>query len=134
MSPLAHYREVGIDDLPSRPVMPVSPMQLFVRCVAERKDGYWQAFSVEFGLAAQGDTLPDAKHRLESMINSYVFDALVGEDRRHGRELLNRRATAGVYAKYYFANFLSRIARVGGRSRNRISFSETLPLQPTCLA
>jgi hypothetical protein len=132
MSPLAHSSTV--DDFPSRPVAPVTPIQLFVRCVAERRENYWQAFSIEFGLAVQGDTLPDVKHRLELMINSYVFDALVGEDREHARELLNRKATFGVYAKYYFARFLSRIARVVGISRNRVSFSETLPLKPVCLA
>jgi hypothetical protein len=131
----AHFRTV--DDVQAgqrSPVVTPSPAQLIVHCVAERKEGYWQAFSLEFGLAVQGDTLPDVKHRLESMLVSYVYDALVGEDREHASELLNRKATLGVYAKYYFANVRSRVERVWGSSRDRILFSEPVPLQPVCAA
>jgi hypothetical protein len=132
---LAHFRTVDDAHAGQRyPIVTPSPAQLIVHCVAERKEGYWQAFSLEFGLAVQGDTLPDVKHRLESMLVSYVYDALVGEDREHASELLNRKATLGVYAKYYFADFRSRVERVWGASRDRILFSEPVPLQPVCTA
>jgi len=130
-----HFRTVDDAHAGQRsPVVTPSPALLIIHCVAERKEGYWQAFSLEFGLAVQGDTLPDVKHRLESMLVSYVYDALVGEDREHASELLNRKATLGVYAKYYLADFRSRVERVWGASRDRILFSEPVPLQPVCLA
>ncbi|MGN8547824.1 hypothetical protein ACQPTN_24875 [Bradyrhizobium sp. 13971] len=113
---------------------PVSPRQLIVRCVAERKENYWQAFSLEFGLAVQGDSLHDVKHRLETMILSYVYDALVGEDREHADELMSRKATLSVYAKYYWADALSRAARIWGDSKDTIVFSEPVPLAPVCAA
>jgi hypothetical protein len=114
-----------------RPVTP-TPVELIVRCLAERKDNYWQAFSLEFGLAVQGESLPDVKRRLESMILSYVSDALNGEDREHAYELLTRKATLNVYAKYYFADLLSRAERIWGASNNTVLFSEPLPLAPVC--
>lgn len=42
------------------------------------------------------------------MIRTYVYDALVGEDREHAWELLQRKAHPRVYLLYYFA----RAARV----------------------
>jgi hypothetical protein len=69
------------------------PTKLGLSCIVEPKGAQWQAFSLEFGLAAQADTMQDAKHRLDSMIRAYVSDALVGEDREHAHELLTRRAT-----------------------------------------
>jgi hypothetical protein len=115
----------------ARPLTP-TPIQLIVHCIAERKDDNWQAFSLEFGLAAQGENLADTKHRLEAMILSYVYDALIGEDREHALALLTRKATWNVYAKYYLANLMSRAERVWGASKNTILFSEPLPLAPTC--
>jgi hypothetical protein len=78
-----------------------SPISLLVRCFAVEEAGQWQAFSLQFGLAAQADSFPEAKQKLESMIDSYLFDALAGEDRKHASELLARRAPASVYLRYY---------------------------------
>jgi len=40
-----------------------------IRCLAERRGNQWQAFTLELGLATQADTLPEAKEKLESMID-----------------------------------------------------------------
>lgn len=80
---------------------------LTVRCIVEPKDGQWQAFSLEYGLAAQAESMEEAKCRLDRMIRSYVYDALVGEDRDHAHELLSRRATWRVYVRYYVSSVLS---------------------------
>lgn len=109
---------------------PVSPAQLLVRCYVERKGDQWQAFSLEFGLAAQADSLPEAKRKLELMIASYVFDALVGEDREHAAELLSRRAGWGAYAKYYFLSSVGGISSLRNRWRDSQAFDEPLPLEP----
>lgn len=113
------------------PVTP-TPVQLVVRCLAERRDNYWQIFSLEFGLAIQADTLPDAKRRLESAISSYVYDALVGDDREHARDLLNRKATWGVYLKYYLADIHLLVQNIWGASNDTVVFSRPLPLTPVC--
>ena len=80
---------------------------LTVRCIVEPKGDQWQAFSLEFGLAAQGDSMEDAKRRLDAMIQSYVSDALAGEDRDHAHELLIRRATLPVYFRYYLSSIFT---------------------------
>jgi predicted RNase H-like HicB family nuclease len=70
----------------------VKPTDLVLRCYAEKAGDQWQAFCLDFCLAAQGDTLSEAKEKLESMIAEYVYDALAGEDRDFGPQLLSRRA------------------------------------------
>lgn len=50
------------------PSVEVAPALLTVRCYARKQDHQWLAFSVEFGLAAQSDTLFGAQRRLESMV------------------------------------------------------------------
>jgi len=98
---------------------------LTVRCIVEPKNGQWQAFSLEFGLAAQADSMEDAKRRLDLMIRSYVYDALVGEDREHAHELLLRRATWRVYFRYYMACISS---KPGARSNH--AYHDPLALEP----
>lgn len=104
----------------------LSPAQLLIRCFAEKKQNQWQAFSLEFGLAAQADSLPEVKRKLESMIQAYVYDALVGEDRGHADELLNRAAPWFVYAKYYCILLLSHVAK----AKEAVQFKEPVALEP----
>lgn len=93
-----------------------SPVCLLVRCVANKTDDQWQAFSLEFGLAAQADTFSVARRKLEAMVHSYLYDALVGEDRECAHELLSRRAPWWVFARYYQARVLHALK---GRARDR---------------
>ena len=114
----------------NRPISEVSPMCLVIRVFAERKNNQWQAFTLELGLAAQADTLPEVKHKLESMILSYVTDALTGEDRVHAYELMNRRATFRVYFNYYVLSVFYQIASLWDHSKDRIFYKEPMPLEP----
>jgi hypothetical protein len=86
------------------------PVRIIVRCVAYRSENQWQAFSLEYGLAAQADSFHTAREKLHSMIDNYLDDALEGEDQQHAKLLLARRATANVYFAYYLARS-ARIAR-----------------------
>lgn len=117
---------VSVEDEAVNAPATVKPYQLVVRCLAEKVGGQWQAFSLEFGLAVQGETLPEVKHKLELMLRSYVFDALLGEDRAHALELLNRRATWGIYAKYYRYCALSFVHHM----TDRLLYREPMPLGP----
>jgi hypothetical protein len=106
-----------------------SPASLTVRCIAERKGDQWQAFSLEFGLAAQGDSLPEVKQKLDSMIQNFVSDALIGVDREHAHELLTRKATWRVFFKYYVLASLSRITGLLD-SKDHKFYRERLALEP----
>lgn len=108
----------------------LSPVKLLVRCLIEEQRGQWQAFTLEFGLAAQADTENEAKAKLEAMIVSYLEDALVGEDRAHAQDLLNRKATWQVFAKYYFYLLTSYLANYITYSKNHTVYRQPMPLAP----
>lgn len=110
---------------------PRSNFPLLVRCVVERKDDFWQAFSLEFGLAAQAESKEAAKRKLEMMLRSYLVDVLVGPDKEHAEELLERRAAPAVYAKYYFGKALAQLRRDSKKvGSQHCAYRETVPLVP----
>jgi hypothetical protein len=102
------------------------PLGLIVRCFAERKAGQWQAFSLEFGLAAQADSSAEVQAKLMAMIESYVHEALT-EDRAHAKALLARKGTLAVYAKFYWYRFLSFVDNARGTFA---IYDEALALEP----
>jgi hypothetical protein len=108
------------------PIFNGSPFQYVIRCVVEKKGNQWQAFSLELGLAAQADTGADARQKLESMIHSYIDEAVYGEDRAYAYDLLSRKGTWRVYLLYYLASAVSFVRGVNGYA----TFSESLPLMP----
>ena len=108
----------------------VSPPRLLVRCFAEKKGGQWQAFSLEFGLAVQGDSKAEVKAKLDSVIESYLRDALVGEDREHAYELLSRKATWPVYVKYYLIKTILLVTTSTSAGTDRLAYREPWPLEP----
>lgn len=114
----------------------MSPASLIVHCLLERRDDQWQAFSLEFGLAAQADSDREAMQKLEDMVRSYVYDALVGEDREHASLLLARRAAARVFLKYYLVLAMSLLRRLGGRRNGAYpgTYERPLPLMPASCA
>lgn len=106
--------------------------ELLIRCLAEFDGQQWTAVSLEFGLAAQADTFEEVRALLDSQIRSYVYDALVGEDRVHSRYLLMRRAPLAEFVKYYFACAMRWLNHkiTDHEQRTHKLFTETLPLQP----
>ena len=109
-------------------------LSIFVRCLIERRNGQWQAFTLEFGLAVQGASEDDVKQRLEKVIYSYVYDALIGEDREHAEELLSRRAAAFVYARYYFYRVKSMFKLGGSGVRAGMRRRDEKEPRPRCAA
>ncbi len=73
-----------------------------VCCYAERVGSQWQAFALNFDLAAQADSFEEARRKLYKMIHQYVYDAVVGDDRAHAKQLLSRRAPLSMWARYYW--------------------------------
>jgi len=105
------------------------PRELLMRCFAERIDGQWQAFCVDLNLAAQADSVAEVKAKLDSMIESYLFDALSGDDQEHAGDLLNRRAPVDIMVRYYWTKLRVRFAAIKHRaSKNAKAYQKSLPL------
>lgn len=103
----------------------MTPKQLIVKCYAEQEGHDWVAVCLDFNLAAQGDSFEEVKIKLESMINDYVYDALVGEDRRYAAQLLSRRAPLSLWIKYGFIKLKITLWHGAGKV-----FDEVMPLKP----
>jgi len=97
--------------------------------MARQDGGVWVASCLDLDLAAQGDTLEDAKASLEAMISEYVFDAVAGEDRAHADQLLRRKAPLSEWAVYYFIKAFNRL-RGAKDGLKRALFTEAMPLAP----
>lgn len=101
---------------------------MILRCYGERDGDLWVAICVDLSLAAQAETFDEARAKLHAQIHEYVYDALVGEDKAYGSQLLTRKSPLGIRAKYYLYASLSSLVRI---HRNAVTlFSEVLPMQP----
>ncbi|MDN5751784.1 MAG: hypothetical protein L0H15_00695 [Nitrosospira sp.] len=105
---------------------------LLLRCYANRKDGQWQAFCIDFSLAAQGDSFPDVRTKLETMIAEYIYDALAGEDREYADQLLHRKAPLRQIATYYYYALMYKIGAFGDGLHQL--FKPAVPLVPQAYA
>lgn len=108
------------------------PDQLILRCLAERSGDQWQAFCLDLNLAAQADSAKEVKAKLEAMVSSYLYDALVGEDREHAVDLLARKAPAEIWFKFYLLRARSKVRKFLTRKSmpvNRMfTYRKTMPL------
>jgi predicted RNase H-like HicB family nuclease len=105
-------------------------MELTIRCFAERKADQWQAFSLEFGLAVQGDSYLEVRQKLEAMIEEYLEDALGGQDKKHAEVLLSRKAAFSVYWKYHVAGLQRSLGAFVRSSSEQVQFREPFSLTP----
>jgi hypothetical protein len=126
---LLHATNRVLREAARKPIDQIKTLSFTVRCLIEKKGDIWQAFTLEFGLAVQGDSEADVHRRLDSVICSYVSDAVFGDERQHSEELLARRATAEVYAKYYFYYALPFFFRIGKDQAAARAYLEPLALE-----
>ncbi|EHV5556833.1 hypothetical protein LQM11_001204 [Vibrio parahaemolyticus] len=77
-----------------------------IRCLVKIDGELYVAMSLEFGLAAQANTVSEALNKLKEQIAEYTSEALK-LDSEHSDELLNRKAPALWYVWYYFAKFFN---------------------------
>ena len=80
----------------------MKPKQLILRCYAEKKGPVWQAFCLDLNLAAQDSSFIQVRNRLHQQIESYVEDAVTGEDVAYADQLLSRKAPWLCWVKYYY--------------------------------
>ena len=100
---------------------------LFVRVYGERQHDQWTLMCLDFSLAVQAETLPDAKAKLDQQIRMYLVDALVGQDREHAEDLLCRRAPLQYWLKFYWHYTMMKFREA---RRTRLAERETLPMVP----
>lgn len=108
----------------------MKPSQLLLRCYAENKGDYWQAFCLDLTLAAQGDSFEEVKEKLDDMICDYVYDALQGEDSEYADQLLTRKAPLSYWLKFYFYKTIAKSLHL--KDGVKQFFNEPLPLTPAC--
>jgi len=109
----------------------MKPVELIIRSYVEYKDGVWQAFCLNFDLAAQGESPEEAQEKIIAMIQDYVYDALAedGADREFASQLLTRKAPWTTRARYYW---ILALCKVNNFKKNLCStFDTVLPLAPT---
>jgi len=97
--------------------------QLVIKCFAKQTEGVWVAVCLDFCLATQGNSLDEAKRKLEEQIFYYVSEAL--QDQEYGSQLLSRRAPVSSWIEYYYIWMANRIYHSAS-----VIFNETLPLRP----
>lgn len=107
--------------------MRLKPAQLIVRCFAEREGNQWIACSLELGLAAQADSFPKAKQKLENQIFDYIKDALGGDDKQFAEQLLERKAPMWAYVRYYYLKTRIRSHMLANDMAK--VFKETMPVR-----
>ena len=101
---------------------------IVLRCYAQRDGEVLVASCLDLGLATQGDSYREVKKKLEAQIIEYVHDALAGEDRQYADQLLNRKAPAPEWIKYYLVKAALSIHSL--QTRLPRLFNEFLPMEP----
>lgn len=72
-----------------------------LRCMAYRQDGVFVAVCLDWSLAAQGDTLEQAKLKLEEQMDSLIEEAKA--EPQYAKQLLfKRKAPISLWIKYWY--------------------------------
>lgn len=106
----------------------MKPKDLILRCYANKHKDQWQIFCIDLCLSAQAGTLDEARNKLRSMIGEYVYDALVGEDRKYADQLLTRKAPFKQIATYHYYRLMHNIGIL--EDGLHVLFKDPLPLIP----
>lgn len=99
-----------------------------LHCIAKKHDGYWSARCLDFSLYAVGDSLEEAKAKLNDEIDDYLFEALEGEEKDNAAYLLLRKAGFSEWVLFYSLDFMARFNAV--KTRIGEAFSPALPHGP----
>lgn len=112
-SMVTHIDEDGNRDT-SGSMMMERGRNMVLRCYAEGAPGHCSAICIDLDIAAQGDTLHEAKATLQEMINSYILTVTALPDAAERERLLSRRAPLSVRLKYFSGLFFALLFASGG--------------------
>jgi hypothetical protein len=99
-----------------------------LRCYAKQEGTQWIAVCIDLGLAAQADSLDHAKRKLESMINTYIQEALTIH-REYANQLLSRKAPLSQQLAYYGIKLRHNLGRLFHRQNSAILFTEIMSVR-----
>jgi hypothetical protein len=102
---------------------------LFLKVYGEESDGQWSLICLDFSLAAQAETLPEAQALLQSQIKEYLVDALHGEDKQYAHTLLYRRAPLKYWVKWWIAGVWKQLFGASVAKQQK-SYREPIDLIP----
>ena len=100
----------------------ISPESLVLRCLALQRHGYWVVMCIDLDLAAQADTVAQARKPLKEQMTSYVTDALT-VDGEHASVLLKRKSPLRYRVMYHCIKLLN------AHKRKR-TYEAAMPLVP----
>lgn len=110
----------------------MKPKDMVLRCYAEQQGSVWVTVCIDLCLAAQADSLAEAKDKMHSQLQEYLEDAF-GRHSDHFEDLMDRPAPLSQIFKYH-------LIRVRNRNRKRMKiasatmadsiFKERLPMRP----
>lgn len=81
-----------------------------LRCMAYRQDGVYVAVCLDLSLAAQADSIKEAKDKLEEQIKGLIAE--VKAEPQYARDLiLNRKAPLSLWMKYWYIGVMTRFSR-----------------------
>jgi len=81
-------------------------MNNLLHCIIKKEGAYWSARCLDFTLYAVGETQEEAKIKLSTEINSYLYESTDGLDKKYTAHLLKRRAPLQDWVVYYAVSFL----------------------------
>ena len=81
------------------------------RCYAKHTGGLWVACCIDLTLAAQAETLTEAKRKLHAQMVDYIREAYT-IDRAHTAALMNRKAPLVSRLEYYVACLFGHLGKV----------------------
>ncbi|WP_394239846.1 hypothetical protein [Vibrio astriarenae] len=73
---------------------------MVIRCLVKREGELFVAMSLEFGLAAQANSLDEAKSKLEAQVDEYLEDAYT-VDSAYRKQLLSRKGPKSWFVIYH---------------------------------
>ncbi|WP_061946313.1 hypothetical protein [Collimonas pratensis] len=100
---------------------------LLLKIYGEQRDGQWSLVCLDFSLAAQADSIEEAKQLLEGQIKEYLREAQ-DEDQEFAPLLISRRAPLKYWAKWWAGRIYCKIFR--RQDKQHKAFRRTMPLVP----
>lgn len=73
-----------------------------LRCYVEQQGNLFVAVCIDLSLAAQADSMEEARHKLDAQIVDYLNDVLNGPEREHIQDLLPRKAPLSQQLRYQY--------------------------------
>lgn len=103
-----------------------------LRCYAEKQGNLFVAVCIDLSLAAQADSMEEARRKLEAQIVDYLHDVLNGPERAHIQDLLPRKSPLSLRLRYQYIRACCKIARMldkrpKRRSPHATAFNEFWP-------